>query len=104
MSPSQETLKAVFLLKILRVALQWPQTKMSSELGISQSALARLERLDANVSLNILSKIIRLSKSHGVECDIFSDDPFTISFPDSILLSQWQGEALTNGSPDSSSE
>ena len=89
MLPSSETLKAVLLLKILRLALQWPQVKMAGELGMSQSALARLERFDANVSVNILSKIMKLAKYHGIECDIFSDQDFTVTFPDALLEKQW---------------
>jgi len=92
MNPSRETLKAVFLLKLLRVALQWPQVKMAQELGLSQSSLARLERLEANISLNILTKIIKLSTANGIECDIFSEDDFTISFPNSVLEDQWKPE------------
>lgn len=88
MDPSSETLKAVLLLKILRLSLQWPQVKMAKELGVSQSALARLERFDTNVSVNILSKIIKLSKYHGIECDIFSEKDFTVTFPDALLQKQ----------------
>ena len=61
---------------------------MAQELGISQSALARLERFDANVSVNILSKIIKLSKNQGIDCDIFSDKDFTVTFPDALLEKQ----------------
>jgi transcriptional regulator with XRE-family HTH domain len=98
MLPSSETLKAVLLLKVLRLALQWPQVKMAKELEISQSALARLERFDANVSINILSKIMKLSKSHGIECDIFSDKDFTVTFPDALLEKQWLSSEASQSS------
>ena len=88
MIPSTETLKSVLLLKILRVVLHWPQSKMADELGISQSALARLERCDANVSVDILSKIIKLAKQNDLHCDIFSETDFTVVVPDSLLERQ----------------
>jgi len=74
MKENLDTQRLVVALRTARAVTGWSQGEFADRFGLSQSAVARLERNETDISFLLFNKIAREYKKLGINIDsVFSD-------------------------------
>jgi len=66
--------KLAVALRAARASLGWSQVEFGEIMGISKSTVARLETMEADISLGMLQKILTTYNKLGVSIDILNSE------------------------------
>lgn len=70
--------KLAVALRAARASLGWSQIEFAEVMDISKSTVARLETMEADISLGMLQKILSNYNKLGVSIDILNSDSFNL--------------------------
>lgn len=73
-----ESAKIVIALRAARAAAGWSQQEFAERTGISKSKVARMEMMEAELSVSLLTKILRIYNDVGISIDLFMADDLAI--------------------------
>jgi len=80
-----ESAKIVIALRAARAAAGWSQQEFAERTGISKSKVARMEMMEAELSVSLLTKILRIYNDVGISVDLFTADELTIAIQPSAF-------------------
>jgi len=73
-----EQIKPVMALRMARACLGWSQEELASQVGIAKTTLARFETLEGGLTVEQLTRLLRLYHQMGVAIEFITTDDVTI--------------------------
>ena len=74
-----EVAKLAVALRAARSAMGWSQIEFADIMGMSKSTVARLETMEADISLGMLQKILSEYSKLGITIDILNSESLSVT-------------------------